>query len=633
MNITTPYGTLQVDEQTRIALTITNPMFAVKGSHSLPFTVPLTDHNLKTLGYPQRVWSAQKAAPAIKPVRLMADRVNEVGALEITDITDRIEVFFATREGEFWRWANQTWLKDLSFPAITGATANDVRVSILATANQPYPSAKFAVFPVQFDMDADYRYLIPRYWESESDYNENYRYRRILNSWSAVSGSFVNRNHRPAKSLKDFSPFVLVNYLIDVIFETAGLVVTKNDLTSIDELNRLCILNNTCFAIQDNALRWDLLMPNITVNDFISTLFAHLNVNFTIDFSSRTCQIELIDELIRAVPSSTINGQITILSQKHKEVEISQSVSSDEYVKPAQKTIDEYIADLGVDYEEANYPFDMEDDEVQMYTSNDTPVETLVYNPSSQFLFYDKKEENKTGTFEETDFVIKRLRVGALTQPVIPDGEDKVSYKSDASVHSISEIQVPTVFVIQPVSTFIGKCNNSYLFAPFFPDKMNDITTANDILMDKSKGFPLIFSIYRGECAVRWSNPAGDGTYTIPSHKQPFGSCYPFDRYGTRLDELADVDVYPDTLSLQIPGENGLLERFFKVTQQFYANSGLPFSLKYFDPKQIVNIDTRRKYLVDNTAVFFTSIKITLSLSGISVDDVEGLTAKPLLDS
>ncbi len=125
MHIKTTLGTLQINEQTQISLTLTNPFLTDRGSYSLPFSVPWCKHNLKVLGHPDRVYNSKPAASNIN-CTITTQHFTESGYLNIINVsqTDGIELSFFLREGMFWKWAKETRLRDIKLPSYPPPISN-----------------------------------------------------------------------------------------------------------------------------------------------------------------------------------------------------------------------------------------------------------------------------------------------------------------------------------------------------------------------------------------------------------------------------------------------------------------------------------------------------------------------------
>lgn len=653
MRITTPYGTLLVDEQTRIPLTITNPMFSNEGSHSLPFTVPWCEHNLAALGHPERVHSGKKSLTIIPNCTINAQPISETGTLEVVDCVTNspIELAFITREGSFNSWANSTKLKDLDFPeGLYMSNGYIAPYIVAANANLPYPNSYFAMFPVIVEDNGDYDYLgfTKPTAAYHNNYNKPYNFPLILNNWeypysSNTEGKFVlwERLRQDLVSFKLISPFLYVNALIDFIFTTANLRVKTNELTTIPELNRLCVLNNSEYVLYNNKFNWDAMVPDMSVMEFLTAIENKFNCTRFVDMGKREVEILFNDTLIEAKPTTTANGVCVKKSSSHKEISISHDTVSDDFIKESAFKLADITGYLDMSLTtQRNPPLDANDEENIGFTNDNNTTENVVFFPASQFICLSKLLQNNTGEQTEFDYVLKRIKVGCQSHQKNKSGDNVIDFKSKAAIAAMISTQVPAYVWRQgdyPSSNYI-RFNNGLLFCQRFMVGLNSINNKfneDGSIADNEPGdFPLTLSIYRGKLNEKYVDSSPPSDYPLPgTGKQPYGSPFPYDRLGYLLSESEEPDVYPDTLSLQVEGENGLYENFFKATESFYNNAGLPCLISHFDKNQIAKHNLRHKVVVDNVSVFLTKVSYTVSINGVSVDTVEALTAKPLLDS
>jgi hypothetical protein len=432
-----------------------------------------------------------------------------------------------------------------------------------------------------------------------------------------------------------------MNAVIDFIFSTYGITITQNDLTSIDELNRVCILNNAAYAISNNTLNWGLLTPDIGILDFLNAVKNKFNIDFFIDFRKKTCSIKFVDAILSAKAETKIVGEPTLRERSHKSISITHSTLSDNIVKESIKTVQELVDEFGFEFAEMDTPMYLDIQEHPGFTNDEEAKDKVWLYPSSQFIVIDRLRINDTGESNNYSYVYNRSAVGCLSQQLESEAEKKIEFNSKAAIHSVFQTLIPSVktYAITPPGDdpiITAYMNKGKVFLPLLLVNLNepDLVFSNEVKDLKPSDFPLCFSIYRGKLAARFMDSSPPENFPLPVNSlQPFGSCFPFDREGKRLDQSDESEVYPDTLSLQVKGENGLYERFFKFTDQFFQLSGLPFELRNFNPREFLQVNFAKKYLIDGTEAIVTEVKYTINADGITVDSVNGLTAKPLLNS
>ncbi|MDX9845761.1 MAG: hypothetical protein RBT74_02155 [Tenuifilaceae bacterium] len=646
MEIKTPNGNLLIGENTTISLQLTNPMFNERGSCSMPFSVPWCEHNLSILGHPEQVSKATLHKKTVE-CTIKAAGLNEKGLLMIVGIEEgaAIELAFLTREALFYKWAKETMLPEISFPdgMFLDAYGNIGFSLVKNHANQPYPNSLFALFPVVVGDEGDYNYL--GFQKPAAQYQQNYSkpsngFKRFLNNWNygfnhVDEGNFTmwERSRQGIRAHKDYAPFLYVNALLHFIFGSAGFRLSKNDMESIPELNRLCILNQATYAINDNKLNWDLLVPNITVMDFINSIIAKFNLVLTINPAERSAQLLFIDSILSSPPVSKVWGSVIVSQVEPRQVSISHKTISDDLVKESEKRLGE-IAHLEMEAQTVNESFDFDFSPVAGYTNDENTPNRVEFYPASQYLFGVMVKQNTTD--EPYDFELSRIKIGCLSHQREVKGENVLKYESEAAYPGIASATVPAYVWRQggyPSSDYI-RWNNGVLFAPrFMIESEGKEGFFKDFENIKRKDFPLVLCIYRGKLLGRFVDMSPPADYPLNSNaRQPFGSAFPFDRDGVLLSNSDEPDVYPDTLSLQTEGENGLVERFFKHTIFFYEQSCLPVTVSHFEHHKFTSPRFTDKLLIDGVSLFLNSVDLEISLGGCRVVEVKGLTAKPLVN-
>lgn len=635
MEITTPISTLIVDEETIIPLSLTNPLFEQQGSHSLPFSVPYNRHNLWALNLPYTPQKSTKSGQTISAT-LVAYPLNETGEITVQTVTvdDRIELSFTTREGMFYAWANKTRLRELPIPQFT-------KEEILLYSNKPYPTGRWAIFPVVIEKSREMA------WQSNTNVGmgsdgifrpaDEFEYYSVLNQLNVMMPSYSEsiydwRNLSVNETVEYFSPFLYVQYLFELIFKSVGLYIKSNELGNVPEFNRLCVLNNACYQFGNYGLRSDALLPDITVMEFIDGILNKFNAVLTLNYKERAVQISIRDTIIIAPTDKRLAGSIQITDHSHKTIHITHDTLSDDFAKEITEDPEEF-ADRN-DYIYPSHFYIHDPDRFKGYTLekedlsySDVKNLMVVMFKSGQFAYYQKPEMKKKN--DQMLYDIKMEPLGGLMEQYKPEGEKVVQFHSKASIHSIFDVKQWAYFFNNDSENPRYIHMRASMFCAAFRvggDYLTSTKAPKD--GDRRESFPFCLSIYRGEENVLYE----PGAVPAPTRVSPFGSCFPFDRLGRFLPDSSSPGVYPDTLSLQVMGEHGLRENFFKVTEEFYKHSGLRADVVHFNPAQVINHNMDEKVTIDGTECFLTQVNVEVSLNGLWITGVQAITAKPLLD-
>lgn len=632
MRIITPSGTLAVDENTSITLTITNPMFNDRGSHSLPFSVPWCELNLALLGMPHLVSYAAQPLNDISPVTIEADGFLETGLLRIVDfnLNESINLAFLTREGLFWDWCKNTMLPDIAFPD----PANH------PPPNNPFPSSISCAFPV-VSADEGWNYHIHSVYDSAEnnipDDTSDYEYSRFL---CPYTHDFVYKGSSRRRTLKqDYTEFLYINAIIRFIFSTFGYSINLNFLSSRPEFNRLCLLNNACNAFSNNTVLYNHLVPHVSVFDFIESLENKFNCTFLINTNSRSCSIEGNDFLIRQSSFGSICGSVSRLKKEFFDISVTHDELNDDLVKELPIEIAELVNHLGfVLSVSLNGSFDPKllNEEKDFNVSPNEDDRVIIFNGSQYVclnrIFPDSENENPSRSHYG---ILSRF--GSLSSHLKSESLFVKTFHSKFCLHPVFLTFVPYTIVrigggYRP-NTY-GLNTRLQIFSGAFKVPLNDASSEFNVKSSREsiRSFPLCLSIYRGKIKTIYAyRPLPDPWEIDDSLRQPFGSPFPYDYKGVLLSEADDLwqpDVYPDTLSLQTLGENGIVENFFKATRLFFQKAAVPILIENTIPLEVINLDTSKIYHCDGVNFIVDEVEMTISLNGITIDSLKGLTVK-----
>jgi len=641
MKITTPNGILKVGLDTEIPITLTNPMFNEQGSHSMPFSVPWCKHNLKVLGNPERVQNATLYERI--PARIQCGDFDESGTLMLTDKPSKagIELTFLINEGSFWEWGKRTKLTELNFPNLTINQIN-------SKTNIPYPEGICAKFPVVISDTPDYSWINEDPWFKiylyDSDLHQTYKHKRVINAVSPYDENFHIPYSRSIRDTwKDNSWFLYVNYLIDLIIETYGFRILQNDLSTIAELNRLCVLNNTIYAYVNGKINFNALVPSISVNEFVDAIINKFNVRFLFDNKSKTCRILFMEPLVLDDSVISIICDFSIINRSQKKVSITHDESNEELAKVSSYTKEDIIEDFGYNDDPLNIgSFDPSDDSVLFRSDNESAAsDRATFFQGMQFLCIKRWLSNHEDDKPDYELVLKLI--GAYTEQIQNSDSNIVRFHSKSIISPVALTKTPWL-IFRLNANGIGfssqRTNHSIYFCPILKTPENDsvfITDKPTLERLNPSEFPLSFTIYRGKFEYNWYDEfdENDDRLVHPTSEMcHFASPYPFHPSGWNLKFLKELneeyytDIYHDEISLQTKGEFGVAERFFKHTIALFENSAYSIDIRNFNRKDFKYLHWDKKYEANNIHFFINKVEITLSSSGSKVHSVEGLTTK-----
>jgi hypothetical protein len=239
------YSRLDTYQDFSFSITLTNPMFNDVGSHSIPFSIPASGHNLKIFGFPARIERYTEFKNKEYPFYIYAEGLHILtGMLVVTSaVPDSIECYFKSGNGDFWSAIKGKYLTDIELgESPEFATMTDAELYMKQSTVKAYPEVPFAMFPLlNYGMSKDF---------TEDEMTD-----ATKGAWRGVT--MVNYWYPPLqKFLLEYSsvtPFLYLNYVIEKLWDTFGYSTSNNFLRNDDELNRLVMYNNHSSFWYDTA--------------------------------------------------------------------------------------------------------------------------------------------------------------------------------------------------------------------------------------------------------------------------------------------------------------------------------------------------------------------------------------------
>lgn len=300
-------------------LSRTNPFLSDEGSQSIPLTLPASDHNMRLIGYVNRITPKYRPPKKINAI-FSADSVWMRGTLylEQANRKDGIQCTFYTNEGQLYEKIKDYKLSDLDWPVYKGVGSDYATKAkywmnkfINIMTGQEYGTNEYCVFSVMTDSnfiienqkDVDYKLMLnetngtsplsflamqPRYYYMESGTDAT--------KYTAPVGYGV-------------TPFLRVGYILRHIMEYFGYTLDSNIFDTDVSLQRLVLLNNTADAITNGDLSFKQLLPDdIEVEDLIS----FIRYKFGVEFAQigNHVQIRSWNQAINTAPDMDLSAYI-----------------------------------------------------------------------------------------------------------------------------------------------------------------------------------------------------------------------------------------------------------------------------------------------------------------------------------
>jgi hypothetical protein len=305
MKVEIEEGVFDLETDTKIAITLTNPMLTDQGSFSLPFTIPAkSKKNMLLCKMPGNLNRAYYKTFA-KDARVKCQGYEVAGTLKISSAdSTSIELNLEANEGAFWNKVKKLKLTELNWGGKRGtpdyklATAGAWLTYLNAhiRADKRYPDSDFAIFPILTKIEEDgddvnYHIMNPIAHDNLSD-QDGYR----------LSGIYGCAN---------VAPFLWVNTTIDYIASHFNFRIVRNDLIA-DSLAKICVvLHNNMGSIGNGLLNYADIVPDCTVEEYITALEVRFGCTFYFDYSKKELSIVQHKHALTGEPVADLTEYLT----------------------------------------------------------------------------------------------------------------------------------------------------------------------------------------------------------------------------------------------------------------------------------------------------------------------------------
>jgi hypothetical protein len=344
ISIKTNGNALDLPADFSIEIEDTNPIYNDQGSQSVPATVATSRNNERLLGFATRLDIANSPNEPDRVCTVADGAYNRRGLLNITEankadgITFNIGFDNATAY-ETWRAKTLAELSSLPVIDVAGDEQHDDDV-MLQYLDNLYKNADpqtdpLAIFPIVVNNDS--------VDTTDDDNTTTVYYWEILNIPS-TSGRYAFDPPRVVKRIIDneitevsvpefygVTPFVRVWRVLELIFEDLGMTIESNPFKDDIQLARLVVLNNAADScVLGNYIRFEELMPDVTIEEFLNALWVRFGLVYNVDFNTGVAKIELIRDILQ----KKSDGEL----KKYLSDEFTVNYETPQYLKLSAKT-------------------------------------------------------------------------------------------------------------------------------------------------------------------------------------------------------------------------------------------------------------------------------------------------------
>ena len=339
-----------------------NPIFSDEGSNTLLAVLPPTPQNFQLFGFPERTDSADK--PVERRLIIQDGAFQRAGNAVVLDSEEDegINITMQYDEGEFWDKINNVRMPDLPWGTIDfGSVANALAQMDMYMNNPAYNDYDFCVFPVLLDAEKDETrtvYYVLNQVELTPYSQTDWRLvaRQTSTEWIKTDSGWTQVTNPAGYSI---SPFFKLHKLLKRLFAIFGYTLTDEPFSGHIQLKRLCVLNNTRDAIVSGRLVLSQLVPDMTVNEFLDTLFAKFGAVTFINSDSHTVSIKFIRDILSTSATEDLTkfraSKYKNYNEKGKQLKLTSGKSFDmpdflTTAKTSEETIEDFVRVNGTDF-------------------------------------------------------------------------------------------------------------------------------------------------------------------------------------------------------------------------------------------------------------------------------------------
>lgn len=282
----------------------TSPVFNELGSLVVSASIPndSSGTNRRLLGFANRADVSQRP-PSKIPVIVSSGSFTRIGSLTVNSATNSKKTFscsIAFDEGEMYENMKDILLKDLTgLPVIEDSVPNIIaRLNDLAHYDDP--ESELSVFPLYIDTFDNYEssdsdafgtlFRLNRYKDEAPDYDLT-----DIDYYYNSSGERIEVSNLPGFGI---SPFLRVWKIIELIVAHLGYNMGRNPYKEHYQLRKLVALNNIADAIVAGKIDYQVLMPDVTMGDFLKSLFARHGARLFFNSNTRVVDIVLLKDIL-----------------------------------------------------------------------------------------------------------------------------------------------------------------------------------------------------------------------------------------------------------------------------------------------------------------------------------------------
>lgn len=293
----------------RMQIDNTSPVFNALGSLVVSASIPndRPGTNRRLLGFPNRADSSERP-PSKMPVIVSYGSFVRNGSLTVNSAINSKGTFscsIAFDEGEMYERMKDVRLRDLTTLPVIESKVSEIMTMLNDLAHYDDPQSDLSVFPLCLDNFENYEIV-----EGTGNYNREILFlNNYEKSEDGTTYNLTDINHyynssaeRIEVNLPGFgvSPFVRVWKILELIVGHLGYTMGSNPYKEHFQLRKLVAVNNVADAIVSGRIDYRVLMPDVTMGDFLSSLFARHGARLFFNSNTRVVDIILLKDILQS---------------------------------------------------------------------------------------------------------------------------------------------------------------------------------------------------------------------------------------------------------------------------------------------------------------------------------------------
>ncbi|MDR0681168.1 MAG: hypothetical protein LBG15_04860 [Dysgonamonadaceae bacterium] len=569
-----------------------NPLFENKGSQTVPIAFPATGKNNRLLNFPFRLDKTHRQEETLE-VLVETGSVQQRGLLSVNSASKQtISANIGYDESEMYAQFENMQLRNISnLPVLSfGGNNTDEKVnsilSHLTAVMKQQVETEYYLFPVVLSHEVT---------ETETDGVKEFKsYDEIINE---VDTS-LDADHLPYGKIAELkalsnrtitryeeneeiqltvpkgygvSPFLKVYRILELVFEHFGFSVTENPFKDHRQLKKLVVLNNNMDAILSGTLYYKDLMPDITIKEFLDTLYSKFGMLYFIESNSKTVQLKFLKDIVK----SGISEQVNLNSCKTEEPSIA-------FSSPKQLKLK-----MNREIESAKVLYDTYEEFLEKFL--------YWFSEAAQW------KENATQVFRTTESKYLIINIfDSESEPLI--SSDFFDWDKKTPGISYEEIEMKDLCV--PLDTYSNTAFRLLYYLVNYKHLYSDVVVNGETQENIENPAKPAF-VFAWGLTSRAGNT--DFNYFFASQfNRDENGCFMNDENGDKYD-----------ISLTCNREDGLFNRFWKEYDAFirHSNQEVKCNLKLREP-EIFYLKMYETVFINNQPLLLKQIKYKLNKRG-----------------